>query len=1172
MLLLFFTVTGWANNVRIVGDVRVAVENIVREQGQPMVATFSFTVEWDNSWRDEFNYDAVYVFLKHKVRGSGEKWYNVYLQDAGNTASSSGDEYVLELKNTTGTANRNEGFFLYRKENGCCISSVEVTLKWDIESTDRPDGLTLAHFDQRQVLMSAMAIEMVYVPRGAFRMGDTYSANHFRKRYLSLPEKYDIVPHAVRYGTTSTLGSVLYCDPQIAANQMNDLSADPDPVTGFPNNSWYGDGYGYGGYQGWSCVFAEPRAVRYVAIESVPGYVPSRWTLEGQSEGIEWKTIYTGTGADWETSLIRTYPPTRAIRVADLPELFTTYRIRVENSDMAGSNPPLIKNVAMSEVDLRAEVDNSVLINEPVTTLGTWMGLEAGDGDEWMGKTDENYPNGYPAFYAMKYEISQEQYVAFLNKLTIGQQRTRTIGGELEHLEEGEYVFGSDRKNPSNRNGIILLQQTAGGEPAVFEAKIEPGRSDGTLACNYLSPEDMLAYADWSGLRPMTEMEYEKMNRPFFPTESVRGGYPWGGYPGGPPALDIREVTVLYDPATRRERPSNPSANVNFNQTVTGPVRSGAFLTGTSRREQTGAGFWGAMEGAGNLQEICYNVNSEGRLYRGLATTLHGNGYLDANGNTDITIRNWPLHHNAFILKGGHWADTEEKYLAVSDRSRHQNYYTSMKTARRDSTVSFRLAHTAPKRSLVTHISLENGLSTANTGGVSTAADTVCHRDIYTIRGTLPPEMADKLYTVVWYKSENGGVSWESVEGAGDQNLTVRKLWNMHTGEDRVIEYWFRKEIYGETTDAKSDVVVLRILNTHTSLSRKTDTLDVYDRSLGVKVNVEMKASFAWLFDGKAVDVAYDVLPGKPGKAVVGAPLYSSLSGADTEYVIRSRFMNHCTVYDTVSVYRRPTPPILLSDAANWNEGCGSFMQDARDNKIYRTVKIGMQCWMADNLNYVEIGSRCYENKAENCEKYGRLYNWKQAIGEWYDVMWVRGVCPAGWHVPNHNEWLLLGQDVPSGRAWRSQLNLWNAPTQLVNGSFEPNLATNSSGFSALPGGGYFFSYSTSTATSSDQLKRLTGFYDLRDRAWWWSSTGTSSSFVTGNSTANAITTIPMLATVNSENTITLQNPASSAISTPFYGPVDYLGNATSLNEDARYHASVAIQNNFYFSVRCLKD
>lgn len=98
---------------------------------------------------------------------------------------------------------------------------------------------------------------------------------------------------------------------------------------------------------------------------------------------------------------------------------------------------------------------------------------------------------------------------------------------------------------------------------------------------------------------------------------------------------------------------------------------------------------------------------------------------------------------------------------------------------------------------------------------------------------------------------------------------------------------------------------------------------------------------------------------------------------------------------------------------------CPSSFTDERNDKTYKAVQVGVQCWMAENLDYGEIltGGQatdnnttekfCYQDNENNCDEYGGLYQWDELM-QYTQVEEVGGICPDGWHVPSENEWHYL--------------------------------------------------------------------------------------------------------------------------------------------------------------------
>lgn len=150
----------------------------------------------------------------------------------------------------------------------------------------------------------------------------------------------------------------------------------------------------------------------------------------------------------------------------------------------------------------------------------------------------------------------------------------------------------------------------------------------------------------------------------------------------------------------------------------------------------------------------------------------------------------------------------------------------------------------------------------------------------------------------------------------------------------------------------------------------------------------------------------------------------------------------------------------ILAISLNAQE-TGTFT-DARDSLTYKTVEIGSQVWMAENLAYKPSKGNywAYNNKQSNAKKYGYLYNWHTA----------QNVCPTGWHLPSDEEWALLTEFAGKNEGAKLKANSgWSN-----NGN-----GTDDYGFSAIPG----------------SFRRNGGLFgSINDFGGWWTTTASNAS------------------------------------------------------------------------------
>jgi len=200
-----------------------------------------------------------------------------------------------------------------------------------------------------------------------------------------------------------------------------------------------------------------------------------------------------------------------------------------------------------------------------------------------------DFPTGYKSFYIMKYEITQGQYSDFLNTVTTVQQT---------YLQPA----GDSRMTISKVSGVYYASH--------------PDRG-----CNGINMVKGMAYADWAGLRPMTELEYEKSCRG--PLPAIYGEFAWGT-----PVKNGRNALVGIENGA--EKADIPQRNSGYSIEA---YRVGLYAEDTTTRINSGASYYGVMDMSSNLAE--YYVSAKLTTNRTF-TGLHGNGVLAASGDPDV--------------------------------------------------------------------------------------------------------------------------------------------------------------------------------------------------------------------------------------------------------------------------------------------------------------------------------------------------------------------------------------------------------------------------------------------------------------------------------------------------------------------------------------------------------
>jgi len=344
-----------------------------------------------------------------------------------------------------------------------------------------------------------------------------------------------------------------------------------------------------------------------------------------------------------------------------------------DNSERGGAKSTIFSKSAFWDAGDNSNPRDAVVISSTqpwISDIGDGTGTAGDitwyeDGTSYGGvlplvrtQIRSNYPTGYNAFYLMKYEISQGQYCEFLNTLT-----TTQSGNRISNRFDNDRSF--IKLAATGEYGCDADDDAGTWETTADFAKMNESNDGIGIACNYLSWNDVAAYADWAALRPFTELEYEKACRgPAGLSEITVYEYAWG-------TTDSTEADTLVNSGEANEGVSETGDGLcNYGRDVNdAALRCGFAATASTNRVQSGAGYYGNMELAGNLWEkvACIPGSETGGDLSTFEGT-HGDGNLDSNGDADNS--DWPGTDGlgSGYRGGGFNYEVDDKHFGISDR------------------------------------------------------------------------------------------------------------------------------------------------------------------------------------------------------------------------------------------------------------------------------------------------------------------------------------------------------------------------------------------------------------------------------------------------------------------------------------------------------------------------